>query len=353
MDFVEPEYNAGEIDRAGKLIAREKTGSGFVSIEHFDAVMVFENWRSSHSYPMQVIRNNLANRARSVDKNALIAQRLKRFESIVSKLRREPTMKFSQMQDIGGCRAILSTVGQVEELLRIHQEAWNKNPNRHILHRCKNYIEQPKPSGYRGIHLIYKFKSLQNERSVHNSQRIEIQLRSRLQHVWATAVEVVGAFTNEALKSSQGSEDWQRLFALMGSVLAIRERRALVPNTPDRPELYLQIKKLSEKIRAEEFLAGCSTAAVHVEQRSVKAEAFLLVLNVRTRRVNVRPFKTITEAGEEYNLTERRNEGKDYLQTVLVSVDSIGALKTAYPNYYLDVSQFLLELRRILSLELR
>jgi len=180
---------------------------------------------------MQVLRNNLVNRARKIDPSAIVAQRLKRFSSIASKLVREPRMKLSQMQDIGGCRAIVSTVERAEDLVRAHKdkEAWDKNPNRHELHRCKDYIAEPKPSGYRGVHLIYKFKTLDPKHSVHNGQRIEIQIRSKIQHVWATAVEVVSAFTKESLKSSQGDEDWQKLFKLMGSIFAIKKIDLLFP----------------------------------------------------------------------------------------------------------------------------
>ncbi len=57
----------------------------------------------------------------------------------------------------------------------------------------------------------------------------------------------------------------------------------------------------------------------------------------------------MSEANEQYAAAEHFNQGKDYLQTVLVSVDSIGALRSAYPNYYLDVDEFLRELRTIVE----
>ncbi len=52
---------------------------------------------------------------------------------------------------------------------------------------------------------------------------IEVQLRTRLQHNWATAVETVGIFTGEALKSSQGNEDWQDFFRLVSTWFAHKE----------------------------------------------------------------------------------------------------------------------------------
>ena len=199
MDFVAPLFNKGQIDRAGDLLCSEGNPPVFIK-ESLHALLVAENWRASHSYPMQVIRNNLANRAKKVATSSIVAQRLKRFESIVAKLQREPRMKLSQMQDLGGCRAIMPSVDDVDELLRVHQEAWSKAPHRHELHRCKDYIAFPKKSGYRGIHLVYKFKTDKDQRSAHNGQRIEVQIRSRLQHAWATAVEIVGSFQTPSTK---------------------------------------------------------------------------------------------------------------------------------------------------------
>ncbi len=39
-----------------------------------------------------------------------------------------------------------------------------------------------------------------------------MQIRTAVQHSWATAVEVVGAFTAQSLKSSQGNEKWLDFF---------------------------------------------------------------------------------------------------------------------------------------------
>src|ERR1019366_9744121 len=93
-----------------------------------------------------------------------------------------------------------------------------------------DYVDHPKASGYRSYHLIYRYFS--DKKATHNGLKIEVQIRSQLQHAWATAVETVGTFIQQALKSSQGEEDWLRFFALMGSAIAYREHGELVPDTP-------------------------------------------------------------------------------------------------------------------------
>jgi hypothetical protein len=59
--------------------------------------------------------------------------------------------------------------------------------------------------------------------SIFNGRNIEIQIRARLQHSWATAVESVGSFRQEDLKGNIGDADWLRLFRLISGEFAIAE----------------------------------------------------------------------------------------------------------------------------------
>jgi hypothetical protein len=47
-----------------------------------------------------------------------VTQRLKRFATIVDKLRRQPTMALSRMEDIGGARVTVPTQDQVDAIVR-------------------------------------------------------------------------------------------------------------------------------------------------------------------------------------------------------------------------------------------
>lgn len=104
------------------------------------------------------------------------------------------------MQDIGGCGAIVSSA---EEAFRIASGFANSRI-RHIPIHYKNYILEPRSSGYRGLHLVYSYNSDRNPRW--QGLKTELQIRSRLQHQRATAVEIVGKFTGAELKSSLGDE---------------------------------------------------------------------------------------------------------------------------------------------------
>src|SRR5262245_40890516 len=120
------------------------------SHQYFDALDVINNWRASHNFPLNTFHVGLKRRAKLIDPNAITAQRIKRLASIEAKLMRFPTMTLSQMQDIGGCRAIVATAADVMRLCDNYAQSQIK----HKQHAGDDYIKSPKNSGYRGVHLI-------------------------------------------------------------------------------------------------------------------------------------------------------------------------------------------------------
>lgn len=343
MAWAEPVYTKGEVDRAGRaLVAGAADPDAYAR-----ALIVLNNWRSSHSFPLNTFQVGLRRKARGVDRDALIAQRIKRLSSIELKLQRFRKMNMSQMQDIGGCRAVVRTVAQVRELAELHI----KSAFKHKLVRMDDYLDAPKDSGYRGIHLIYRYNS--DRSTTYNGLQIEIQLRSQLQHAWATAVETVGTFLKQSLKSSQGHAEWLRFFALMSSDLAIREKTSLVPGIPhDRRTLYGELYAVGQELDVVRRLAAYGNALQTLEDPSVSdAHYFLLALEPAVDRITIRGYSKseLPQATEQYLETEREMSAASGAEAVLVSVDSIAALKRAYPNYFLDTHAFVVAVKRAMA----
>jgi hypothetical protein len=310
------------------------------------AIEIIDNWRSSHSFPLNAMQILLRRQAARVDSNALIAQRIKRLSSVELKLRRFRTMKLSQMQDLGGCRAVVRSVSAVKKLV----ESFKSSQTHQELDDIDDYIENPKKSGYRGVHLIYKFRS---ERSPKwNGLRIEIQLRSPLQHAWATAVETVGTFTRQALKSSKGETEWLRFFELMGTAIAQREGTPGVPGTPEkRRQLVQELRTLNRGLRVVPRLHAFGKAMQVIESGSSRAYYYLLVLDSARQEVRVQGFARpeLERANEAYFSAEKETQSNTVMDAVLVSVDSIASLKRAYPNYFLDTTSFTDTVRKVLK----
>lgn len=231
MAWAVPEFSRTKVDAAGDILIREFSpiaSAGDMSVDDYvdqyedfqheltAALQVINNWRSSHSYPLNALQMSLRRRVRNMKTAWLVAQRIKRLPAIQLKLRINKGMQLSRMQDIGGCRAVVSTVRMVNHLVSTYQ---GSKSMKHELVRITDYIEKPRPTGYRSVHLIYRHQSETHQE--YNNLRIEMQIRSRLQHAWATAVETIGEFIGQALKSNLGEANWLRFFQLMSSAIAL------------------------------------------------------------------------------------------------------------------------------------
>jgi ppGpp synthetase/RelA/SpoT-type nucleotidyltranferase len=304
---------------------------------------------------MHIFKKRLKQKAQLIDKNALIAQRLKRIPAIIFKLKRryndnKPTMNLSQMQDIGGCRAVVSDVFLVQ---RLYKEYYIKSDLKHKKVGEKNYIANPKKDGYRSIHLVYRYNSDKGKKE-YNGLLIEIQIRSKLQHIWATAIETVDFFTRQAIKSNDGQKEWQDFFRLVSSAFAKLEYSPPVPNTPeDEKELYLLIKQKEAELNVIRIMRGWTKAInIFAKMKNKQgAKYFLLELDIIHEKLDITTYteKQEQKAIQDYVIAEKRNIGKKEYDVVLVGVDISTDLKKAYSSYFVDTTDFIKCLQKIID----
>lgn len=112
-------YSKGDVTRAGKMLI----DTDATQEQRMQALDVMSSWRAAHAYPMHALLMMLRRKVAEIDKKAVVVQRHKRAPSIIDKLTRFPQMELSRMQDIGGCRAIVSSVRDVELLNERIQKA--------------------------------------------------------------------------------------------------------------------------------------------------------------------------------------------------------------------------------------
>ncbi len=314
-----------------------------------DPEIVINNWRSSHAYVLNTFQMALRHRAIKVDKGAIVAQRSKRRTSIKAKLERMDSLRLSEMQDIAGCRAIVSSVKQVYELV----EGYKRRYSKHKLVDEDDYIKHPKSDGYRGYHLIYRYYN--SKFPAYKGLKVEIQLRSGLQHCWATAVETTDIFERQGLKAHQGTPEWRRFFALMGAAIAMREDCKTVPRTPRNwrdltTELREAAMQLNVKSRLSAFGATLKIIGEADTQRAgIRHVLLFLDPDEGNERLSLYGFPTrnMDDAAKQYYIRElEKKEGTD---AVLVSVSDAATLRRAYPNYFLDTDVFLQTLDEFIS----
>jgi ppGpp synthetase/RelA/SpoT-type nucleotidyltranferase len=345
FEWIKCEYGKGVIDRAGRFLVDwwlgpDPTPKDLDVDQWHKSFQVIENWRSCHSLPLNVVQSGLRQRAQKVEREVIVAQRLKRFPSIMNKLARESSMKLSQMQDLGGCRAILSDVQRVNAVYKTYRDRTIPLLDEAPV-KFYDYIADPKADGYRGIHVAARYHPRKDERQPWGGCRIEIQLRTKLQHAFSTAVETVTTFTREPLKFGAGPEEWRRFFSLMGSALAIREGTALVPNTPgNERDLVSELRNAAEELRVRPRLEGWADAIHTFPRHNMRDFKWILLeLNTTAKSIKATGFRDRNVAAQA--IAEIEKSKRPEIDAVLVWVNSIKGLRAAYPNYYADTKQFL------------
>ena len=332
-----------ELDKIGAILRN----SNAQTEDYCNALELMNKWRVMHAYPLNTFQPLIRKKIEQLGiKDAIVAQRLKRTSSILNKLKREKTMKLSRMQDIGGLRIILKNVDDVYRVAEILK----KSKFNHKLHSEKDYIKKPKNSGYRSVHLVYRYNNTRAPIETKDLQ-IEIQIRTKKQHLWATAVETVGVFTQNDLKSSMGAEKWLEFFIYASAIWAIEENTNVHPRFEgiSKNDLLKKLYNISTELDALKNLRSYHTTMNFTDgKEQFKNKHILIEIDPTEGKVYLRAFNKndITKASEEYLKAEIHSTSK---HAVLVFADSLKQLKKAYPNYIVDTSNLIKQLNAMFN----
>lgn len=331
MFTIYPAYSKKRVSKAGGAVRL-----GQEEQEDIDAI---ENWRASHNYVLNTFQATLRRHARG--KDITVAQRLKRRQTIYDKLKRQPDMQLARMHDIAGCRLIFDSITSLNEIRR--QIIGSK-----FKHKLRNdlgdydYIAYPKTTGYRGVHDVFEYVSYSGSAEKWNGLQIELQYRTKVQHAWATAVEIVGSLTGNEAKFDRGDEDHQKFFRLSSELLARvhEQRQSCLPDWTNH-EIIKELGSLEKRIGVLRLLEG-----IHVSAEQLK-DARNLILRMGPRGVlTVYGFTKTKTALERYFELEEE-EGDDDI--VFVRGDTNDGIRSAFRNYFSDARDFTSLMRHSLS----
>jgi ppGpp synthetase/RelA/SpoT-type nucleotidyltranferase len=189
-------------------------------------------YRLMHEYPLRKVTMGVRRMTETSlgDGAPRPSQRFKRMERIMYKLLRHPNMALSTMQDIGGCRVVFEDLDQLRHVEHhiVRSARWRDS-------RIEDYIVEPKADGYRSVHIVTK----------RDDRWIEVQLRTRRQESWATAVEEAQSLTGHDVKDGEGPDDLRRYFKLAARRLALEDHEA--PVDQGLEEEFRRVRKEIEK----------------------------------------------------------------------------------------------------------
>jgi ppGpp synthetase/RelA/SpoT-type nucleotidyltranferase len=125
--------------------------------------------------------------------------------SIAEKLRRE-SIRLSQIQDIAGCRLIVSDTVEQDRVVASLVDLF---PNNGVVDR-----RQTPSHGYRAVHVIAKVQQ----------KGVEIQIRTTLQQLWAELSEKLSDVYDPAIKYGGGDESIKQVLTEASSAVAKLEK---------------------------------------------------------------------------------------------------------------------------------
>ncbi len=239
MATPKPLPSKGTIDRAGAYIVALANNSDDLDIKRYiDSYELLDVFRASHQGPMTRVTMGLRSIVRTATRSdPVVSQRLKRSPRIVRKLVRMGNSNLSRLEDIGGCRAVVQNLAELDMVRTRIERVWSAQ-----IRRRRDYVDNVPPSGYRAAHWVVE----------RDGRRIEVQVRTRLQQQWANAVESADSRLDLTLKDGVGPESMLEYFSALGDYMY-----SIEIGKPDR-SLRERLTAAEDSVIEEGFYAGRS-----------------------------------------------------------------------------------------------
>ena len=331
-----------------KKMLKEKADDAIDSLIHNRDLRVIQEWRGQHLEPMVKLKDFVIQETEKLQiKPVFVSARLKMITTIIDKIETGRHKKLSTMQDLGGVRIVFDNH---EDLYTYYNEILKSKAFKIL--RTKDYIKEPKETGYRGIHIVYDI----------DGYNIELQLRTEGQHIWASTVETVGWYFNQDFKSGAGGEKILEYFKKISVVFSNQKESCEDIKIPSL------IKESLDDMQSKVYIfgSGCNHQGhsshngskresdeitkdilnADVEIRNYYGNYF--ILNIHAYRNNIctpifRNYLFIDSyqdpiKGEEgYKIREDFFENKT---TLFIWINETSKLEDAYPCFFSQTKQF-------------
>jgi ppGpp synthetase/RelA/SpoT-type nucleotidyltranferase len=219
-----------------------------------------ENWERSARYVADVLRLELR------IENPDITSRQKSLGTIREKLRRETSIRLSQVRDVAGCRIVLSPglINQRQTVTQIENRFGTS------VRRSIDYLSESQ-FGYRAIHLELEYEDV----------LVEIQVRTPLQHAWAESMERLGDIAGRDVRYHHNYQ-FEHLLP-PAQVIAISLAKALA----DLSAVIKSYEKIEERFQSLDYFLEVHPNHLGIRQRYERARISLSLANKKRHLLKV------------------------------------------------------------------
>lgn len=308
----------GEINRLGDQVRAEYITDSLQE----KTLNELQHYRTSHKDSLARVFNALCILNRKMGKQNIVTYRIKRFESIIGKLYRYPKMEFSRMWDIGGCRCIVNNNEEVYRLKDLIEKSESL-----IIRKEKDYIKDPQPEGYKSLHL---YISLKND----TKTVVELQIRNKEDHNWATLVEITDLLFDAKLKEYGKDKELLRFHYLLSKRFDL--------TTEEKKEIAKTIKKYKY---FEKLSNVFSRNYIQIRKQWLNIESknnhnYFLIETKKDEVPKITSYRKFDEAEENYFNIYKNNQTANVVLTHLPK-PNYEQISIAYSNYILTFHSFL------------
>lgn len=314
------ELGRNTIHKLGKRV-RESYGDGTGHVAEEDLVML-QDYRLSFRDDIAAVFKILYDVSKKHDKHCIVTYRLKRINSIIEKLKRFPTAALENFVDIAGCRCITEDEHSVYKIVKKI-----KHDPRLKVGLIKDYILNPQPEGYRSVHLYVSL--------IESPQKsVEIQVRTRQQHDWATLVEISDVIVAGARLKEYGQPADLLEFH---RILSVPEEEW----TDKLRKTYFETMRKYDYINLlhEVFLQNISLRYQWINTFSSAIRDYYLIESGAKQQTKIESYQTFHEAEDAYFDRFKQNPNANLILTQIPNV-TFEQLSTAYSNYVLSTHNF-------------
>ena len=161
-----------------------------------------------------------------------------------------------------------------------------------------------------------------------------MQYRTKIQHAWATAVEVIGFITESQPKFEEGDTRYLDAMAFASEILArVYENRNGPFPEKDKGELVKDFLRLDQELRLLNTLRNLNAA-----DEIVSTNRNTILIFSESGELEVKTYRDAPEALRALFQLEKERPGKDI---VLVRADTSEEVRFAFKNYFSDAQDFI------------
>lgn len=305
-----------QINKLGKSLKKEIKGDNKPSTQLLEDLQLY---RTSFKDDLSSVFEKITDIAKNARKDSIISFRIKRIESILSKIKRQPTMSLGNMGDIAGCRILVYNEDSLSKVIKsLHLNFKVKSFN--------NYLTKTKNDGYSGYHLYI-------ESPINETKLIEIQVRTVSSHKWASMVEIIDIIYNFKIKEGQIQPDFEKFLFLLSDKnnLTIDQKQELI-RLDDKHNIHSSLNEV--------FIKN------HVKIRkdwldiSPNKNPFFIIEVDENKTSNIASFASYEVAEKQYFEKFKVNTNSNFVLTH-IEKPNFKRLCIAYASYVLTKHEYL------------